>query len=90
MAAWSRLGPGYAIQVHPLRLAKDNLTAVMGVLKGTFSKPMPDGKGGTIAPTGQAFAIDMVTVGIWNRQGTMDEEFLFWDNQTFYAEMGLG
>jgi len=64
--------------------------AVTGVLKGTFSKPMPDGKGGTIAPTGKAFAIDMVTVGIWNRQGTMDEEFFFWDNQTFYSKMGLG
>lgn len=38
-----------------------------GVLKGTFSKPMPGGKGGTIAPTGKAFAIDMVAVGIWNR-----------------------
>jgi hypothetical protein len=47
------------------------------VLKGTFSKPMPDGKGGTIAPTGKAFALDMATVGIWNRQGTMDEEFFF-------------
>jgi hypothetical protein len=68
-----------AIKVHPLRLATDNLTAVMGVLKGTFSKPMPDGK---------AFAVDMVTVGIWNRQGTMDEEFLFWDNRTFHGEMG--
>jgi hypothetical protein len=21
--------------------------------------------------------------------GTMDEEFLFWDNRTFYGEMGL-
>jgi hypothetical protein len=21
----------------------------------------------------------VVTVGIWNRQGTMDEEFFFWD-----------
>ena len=59
------------------------------MLKGTFSAPMPDGTGGTIAPTGKAFAIDMVTVGIWNRQGTMDEEFFFWDNQTFYAKMGL-
>jgi hypothetical protein len=84
------VAPDIAIRVHPLRLAKDNLTAVMGVMKGTFSKPMPDGKGGTIAPTGQAFAVDMVTVGIWNRQGTMDEEFLFWDNRTFYGEMGLG
>ncbi len=90
MAAWFEWAPDMNIRVHPLRLAKDHLTAVMGVLKGTFSKPMPDGQGGTIAPTGQAFAVDMVTVGIWNRQGTMDEEFLFWDNQTFYAEMGLG
>jgi hypothetical protein len=90
MAAWFEWAPDLRVDAHPLRLAKDNLTAVMGVLKGTFSKPMPDSKGGTIAPTGKAFAIDMVTVGIWNRQGTMDEEFFFWDNQTFYAKMGLG
>jgi hypothetical protein len=89
MAAWFEFAPDMQIKVHPLRLAKDNLTAVMGVLKGTFSQPMPDGKGGSIAPTGKAFAVDMVTVGIWNRQGTMDEEFLFWDNQTFYGEMGV-
>ena len=90
MSAWFRWAPDLRVDTHPLRLAKDNLTAVTGVLKGTFSKPMPDGKGGTITPTGKAFAIDMVTVGIWNRQGTMDEEFFFWDNQTFYAKMGLG
>jgi hypothetical protein len=90
MAAWFAFAPDMRIKVHSLRLAKDNLTAVMGVLRGTFSQPMPDGKGCTIAPTGQAFAVDMVTVGIWNRQGTMDEEFLFWDNQTFYGEMGAG
>jgi hypothetical protein len=90
MSAWFDWAPDMRIDVHPLRLAKDNLTAVVGVLKGTFSKPMPDGEGGTIAPTGKPFAVDMITVGIWNRQGTMDEEFLFWDNQTFYGEMGLG
>jgi len=90
MAAWFQWAPDLRVDAHPLRLAKDNLTAVTGVLKGTFSKSMPDGKGGTIAPTGKAFAIDMVTVGIWNRQGTMDEEFFFWDNQTFYTKMGLG
>lgn len=82
-------GAAGCVEECRLRLATDNLTAVMGVMKGTFSKPMPDGKGGTIAPTGKAFAVDMVTVGIWNRQGTMDEEFLFWDNRTFYGEMGL-
>jgi hypothetical protein len=81
--------PDLRIQAHPVRVAKDNLTAVTGVWKGTFSKPMPDGTGGAIAPTGKAFALDMVTVGIWNRQGTMDEEFVFWDGQAFYQKIGL-
>jgi hypothetical protein len=49
MAAWFQWAPDLRVDAHPLRLAKDNLTAVTGVLKGTFSKPMPDGKGGTIA-----------------------------------------
>jgi len=70
-------------------VTKNNLTAVTGVMTGTFTQPMPDGKGGTIAPTGKAFALDMITVGIWNRQGTMDEEFLFWDGQAFYQKIGL-
>ncbi len=75
LAVWA---PDVRIEVHPLRVAKDNLTAVMGVMKGTFTQPMPDGKGGTVAPTGRAFAINMCTVRIWNHQGRMDEEFLFW------------
>jgi hypothetical protein len=30
------------------------------------------------------------TVGVWNkRQRSMDEEFLFWDNRSFYAQIGL-
>lgn len=89
MAALFAWAPDLRIEAHPVRVAKDNLTAVTGVLKGTFTQPMPDGKGGTIAPTGNAFALDMVTVGIWNRQGTMDEEFFFWDGQTLSTKMGL-
>ncbi|MFL6052098.1 MAG: ester cyclase [Actinoallomurus sp.] len=81
--------PDTRIESHPLRVAKGDLTAVTGVMMGTFTRPMPDGKGGFIAPTGRAYAIDMTTVGIWNRQGTMDEKFLFWDNQTFYRQLGL-
>jgi hypothetical protein len=50
IAGWFEWAPDLRIDAHPLRLAKDNLTAVTGVLKGTFSKPMPDGEGGTIAP----------------------------------------
>ncbi|MDX6242245.1 MAG: hypothetical protein QOG10_7198, partial [Kribbellaceae bacterium] len=39
---------------------------------------------------GKAYALPMVTVGIWNTHNTMDEEYLFWDNQSFYAQIGLG
>ncbi len=32
----------------------------------------------------------MATVGIRNRRGTMDEEFLFCDNQNFCQQISLG
>ncbi|MDQ1749006.1 MAG: hypothetical protein QOE71_62 [Pseudonocardiales bacterium] len=89
LAALFAWAPDTRILEHPLRVAKDNLTAVTGVMRGTFTRPMADGKGGHIPPTGKAYAINMATVGIWNRSGVMDEEFLFWDNLTFYQQIGL-
>jgi hypothetical protein len=53
MAALFVWAPDLRIEAHPLRVAKDNLTAVTGVMKGTFTQPMPNGTGGTIAPTGK-------------------------------------
>lgn len=64
-------------------------TAVTGVMAGTFTKPMPTPDGKTIAPTGKRFAIGMVTVGYW-KNGKMDHEWLFWDNQDFMNQIGLG
>ncbi|MEU9246537.1 ester cyclase [Streptomyces shenzhenensis] len=90
LAALFVWAPDTRILSHPLRVAKNELTCVTGVMQGTFTRPMPDGNGGFIQPTGKKYAIDMATVGIWNRKGTMDEEFLFWDNQTFYRQIGLG
>jgi hypothetical protein len=84
--AWA---PDTRILQHPIRVAKGNLTAVTGVMRGTFTQPMADGKGGFTAPTGKAYAINMATVGNWNRSGVMSEEFLFWDNLTFYQQIGL-
>ena len=82
--------PDTRILEHPIRIAMNEFTAVTGVMRGTFTQPMPDGKGGYIAPTGKAYAINMATIGIWNRRKRyMDEEFLFWDNQAFYSQIGL-
>ena len=86
MFVWA---PDTRVTVHPIRIAKNELTAVTGVMAGTFSRPMPDGKGGFIPPTNKAFSVNMSTIGIWNKRGVMDEEFLFWDNQTFNQQIGL-
>jgi hypothetical protein len=81
--------PDTRVTDHPIRVAKGNLTAVTGVATGTFTRPMPDGKGGFIQPTGKKYAINMVTVGLWNRQGVMDEEFIIFDQLTFMQQLGL-
>ncbi len=81
--------PDTRIEEHPIRVATNDLTAVTGVMRGTFTQPMPDGKGGFTPPTGRKYAINMATVGVWNAHGLMDEEFLFWDNLTFYRQLGL-
>jgi len=82
--------PDTKIKVHPVRLGDGEYTSVIGVMEGTFSKPMPMGGGKTIAPTGKHFKLMMCTVGHWTNAGVMDEEFLFWDNAAFAKQMGLG
>jgi SnoaL-like polyketide cyclase len=81
--------PDTRIQEHPVKIANGEWTSVTGVMEGTFSQPMPIGEGKTIPPTGKAFKLIMCTVGHW-KNGTMDEEYLFWDNQTYMKQIGLG
>ena len=45
-------------------------------------------EGKFIQPTGKRFAIGMATVGHW-KNGTMDHEWLFWDNNDFMKQIGL-
>lgn len=82
--------PDTRIKEHPLRFSSGNMTAVSGVFEGTFTKPMPIGDGKFIQPTGKAFKMPMATIGIWGPDGTMIEEHLFWDNQTYMNQIGLG
>jgi SnoaL-like polyketide cyclase len=80
--------PDTRIKEHPLRFGSGNMTAVSGVFEGTFTKPMPIGNGKFIQPTGKAFKMPMATIGIWGPDGTMVEEHLFWDNQTYMNQIG--
>jgi len=80
--------PDTRIQVHPIKFGSGEWTSVIGEMEGTFTKPMPTADGKTIAPTGKPFKLTMCTVGHW-KGGVMDEEYLFWDNQTFMKQIGL-
>ena len=80
--------PDTNIAVHPVKFGSGEWTSVIGVMTGTFSKPMPIGDGKFIQPTGKKFNITMCTVGHW-KDGVMDEEYLFWDNLTFMKQIGL-
>jgi hypothetical protein len=78
--------PDTRIKEHPVRVGSGEWTAVTGVMEGTFTRPMtmPDGK--VVQPTGKAFKLPMATIGHW-RGGVMDEEYLFWDNQTYMKQI---
>lgn len=80
--------PDTRIVEHPIRIAQGEWTAVMGIMEGTFSKPMPLGDGRSAAPTGKPFKLPMATIGHW-KNGVMIEEWLFWDNQAFMKQIGL-
>jgi hypothetical protein len=82
--------PDTRIKEHPVRIANDEWTAVMGTMEGTFTKPMTTPDGETIEPTGRRFKLPMVTLAHWTEDGVMDEEYLFWDNQAFLDQIGVG
>jgi hypothetical protein len=81
--------PDNRIVEHPVRFgtADGKWTAVMGYLDGTFTKPMVLG-GKTIQPTGRKYHLQMSTLGRWNSDGVMSEEYLFWDNDSLMKQIG--
>jgi hypothetical protein len=80
--------PNTSIKEHPIRICSGDYTAVMGLMTGTFSQPMPTPDGKSIAPTGKSFRLPMATIGLW-KGTTMTHEWLFWDNQTYMRQIGL-
>ena len=84
--------PDNRITEHPVRFgtADAEWTAVMGFLDGKFTKPMTLPDGTVIQPTGKAYHLPMATLGHWNKQGVMAEEYLFWDNATLMKQIGVG
>ncbi len=82
--------PDNRITEHAVRFgtAEGEWTAVMGFLDGTFTKPMALPGGKVIQPTGKTYHLPMATLAHWNKQGTMDKEYLFWDNASLMTQIG--
>ena len=80
--------PDTRIVEHTNKFGSGDWTCVTGYILGTFSKPMPVGKGKTIPATGKSFKLPMCTVGHW-MNSKMIAENLYWDNQTFMKQIGL-
>lgn len=80
--------PDTKITSYPVAFGSGEYTAAIGVMEGTFSKPMvlPDGK--VIQPTGKKFKLRMATIAHW-KGDKFDKEYLFWDNQAFMQQVGL-
>jgi hypothetical protein len=81
--------PDTRIKQHPVKLGQGEWTTVIGVMEGTFTKPMTTADGKVIQPTGKTFKLPMATVGHWKKDGTMSEEYLFWDNQSYMTQLGI-
>lgn len=89
MEAMFVYAPDTRITTHPIKIGSGDITAVTGIMEGTFTQPMPLGNGKFIQPTGKVFKVPMSTFAIW-KNGLMVEEHLYWDNKTYMQQMGIG
>ena len=82
--------PDTRITAHPVKFGAGEWTSVIGEMQATFSKPLPLGAGKTMTPTGKKLKMQMATIGHWNKDCVMDEEYLFWDNAEYAKQLGMG
>ncbi|MBP9087747.1 MAG: ester cyclase [Kofleriaceae bacterium] len=80
--------PDTRIATHTIKLADGEWTSVTSTMTGTFTRAMRFGPPNVIPATGKAYKIQLVTVAHW-KNGVMDEEYLFWDNQEFNRQIAV-
>lgn len=88
MKAMFTYAPDTHIPEHTVKFGSGDFTSVIGIMEGTFTKPMSLGNGKMAQPTKKAFKLTMNTVCHW-RGAVFDEEYLFWDNGAFMKQIGL-
>lgn len=79
--------PDLAVTDHPIKVAMDDWTAVVGITEGTFTEPMMTADG-PVQPTGKHMKIRMSTFAKWE-DGKIVEEHLFWDSADMMKQLGV-
>ncbi len=87
MFTWA---PDAKIREHPVKFGQGNWTVLIGVMEGSFTKPMMMPGMKPVAPTGKHFKVPMATYSHWNKDGKMDLEYVFWDNASWMKQIGVG
>lgn len=80
--------PDMTIEEHPIKVAEGDWTAVVGIISGTFTKPMVLSDGTSIPPTGKKARMKMATFARW-KNDQIAEEILFWDRAEWMRQLGI-
>ena len=64
--------PDTHVEQHIVRFGQGKWTGAVGILKGTFTGPMPTPDGKTVEPNGNAYEITFATIAHWTDEGKMD------------------
>lgn len=89
MKAIFNWAPDSRIREHPVKFGQGDWTVLIGVMEGTFTKPMTMADGRVVEPTGKTFKVPMATYSHWNNAGKMDMEYLFWDTTSWMKQLGV-
>lgn len=81
--------PNIRVTSHPVKFGGDDYTCVIGEIEGTFSRPMPIGPNQYIEPTGKSMKLQMASIGRWNSEGRIVEEWIFFDNDAYLKQLGI-
>lgn len=73
---------------YPVLFGEGDFTCFVTHFGGTFTAPLETPDGSVIQPTGKSFDVLFSTTAKW-RNGKIVEEWLFFDNGSFYKQIGL-
>ncbi len=78
----------FDIYEHPIGFGEEDWTAGIAKCRGTFDTPMTLPNGTVIQPTGKKFEVRVATIAKWE-DGRIVEEWLFWDYQDWFRQIGI-